>query len=82
MNLHVGGPNMSFTLDALRVESLISFVDRHVRGNGCDHTHRATKEWALRECGVISAQDFARKVAESGDEELAAFTFREAGFVH
>jgi hypothetical protein len=191
---------MSLTLDASRVENLISFVDRHVRSDGCDRTHRFTAEWArqesvdwndlldileenggycdcevvlnlpdgtdlqsppmpkpagrsnawllppafacepsavftkvivcqaglggntyatdgellvpapkgakprrrvrksvnffigcqsglptevgvVRECGEISAQDFALKVSESGFEELAAFTSREAGFV-
>ena len=191
---------MSLTLDASRVESLIAFVDRHVRSDGCDHTHRFTEEWGrlesvdwhdlldileandgycdcevvlnlpgktdlqsppmsklagrtnawllppafecepsdvftkvivcqaglgrntyttdgellvpapkgtkprrrvrksvnffigcesglptevgvVRESGEISAQDFARKVSESGFEELAAFTFREAAFV-
>jgi hypothetical protein len=40
---------MSLKLDASRVESLISFVDRHVRNDGCDHTHRFTEEWARRE---------------------------------
>jgi hypothetical protein len=40
---------MPFTLDASRVESLISFVDRRLRGDGCDHTHRFTEEWARRE---------------------------------
>jgi hypothetical protein len=35
----------------------------------------------IQECGAISALDFARKVASAGFEELAAFTFREAGFV-
>jgi hypothetical protein len=191
---------MSFKLDASRIESLISFVDRCVRRDGCDHTHRFTEEWARRasvdwhdlldileangcycdcevvlnlpedtdlqcppmpesaergnlwllppafeceqsavftkvivcqaglgrntyaaegellvpapkgakprrrvrksvnffigcqsglpsevgviqECGEISALDFARKVANSGFEELVAFSFREAGFV-
>ena len=191
---------MSLALDASRVESLIAFVDRHVRRDGCDHTHRFTEEWArqesvdwhdlldileanggycdcevvlnlpsgtdiqspsasepaertnawllppafecepsaiftkmivcqvglgrntyaadgellvpapkgaktrrrvrksvnffigcqsglptevgvVHECAEISAADFARKVAKSGFEELAAFTFREAGFV-
>jgi hypothetical protein len=190
---------MSLTLDASRVESLIAFVDRHVRKDGCDDTHRFTEEWARQEsvnwddlldileanggycdcevvlnlpdgdlesppapkpagrtnpwllppvfecdpsavftrmivcqeglgrdthatdgellvpapkgararrrvrksvnffigcqsglptevgviceCPAISARDFARKVAQSGFEELAAFTFREAGFV-
>jgi len=37
---------MSLTLDASRVDSLISFVDRRVRKNGCDHTHRFSEEWA------------------------------------
>lgn len=191
---------MSLTLDASRIESLISFVDRHVRSEGCDHTHRFTEEWArhesvsrhdlldileangsfcdcevvlnlpkgidlqsppaempadrknpwllppafecdgssvftrvivcqeglgrnayatdgellvpapkaakarrrvrksvnffigcqtglpaeigvVRQCPEVSAADFARKVVQSGFEELAAFTFREAGFV-
>jgi Protein of unknown function (DUF2695) len=40
---------MSFTLDASRVEHLISFVDRHVRSEGCNHTHRFTEEWARQE---------------------------------
>jgi hypothetical protein len=191
---------MAFTLDASRVESLISFVDGRVCVDGCDHTYRFTEEWArresvdwhdlldileanggycdcevvlnlpdgvdlqtpdvaesrqranpwllppafecdqsavfkkviicqadlgrnthatngellvpapkgakprrrvrksvnlfigcqsglpaevgvVRECGDISALEFARKVADSGFEELAQFTFREAGFV-
>src|SRR5262245_19272905 len=191
---------MSFKLDASRIDSLILFVDRGVRRDGCDHTHRFTEEWArrasidwhdlldileangcycdcevvlnlpydtdlqcppvpesaergnpwllppafeceqsavftkvivcqatlgrntyakdgellvpapkgakprrrvrksvnffigcqsglpteigvVRECDEISALDFARKVGESGFEELAALTFREAGFV-
>jgi hypothetical protein len=37
---------MSFILDAVHVESLIAFVDRHVRRDGCDHTHRFSVEWA------------------------------------
>ncbi len=40
---------MSLTLDASRIESLISFVDRHVRSDGCDHTYRFTEEWARQE---------------------------------
>src|SRR5215831_6090830 len=40
---------MSLTLDASRVESLISFVNRRVRSDGCDHSHRFTEEWARRE---------------------------------
>jgi hypothetical protein len=191
---------MSLTLDASRLESLISFVDYHVRSKGCDHTHRFTEQWArqqsvdwhdlldileanggycdcevvlnlpsgkalqspamakpadrgnpwllplafecepaavftklivcqaglgrntsatdgellvpapkgakprrrirksgnffigcqsglptevgdVRQCGEISAQEFARKVAGSGFEELAPFSYREAGFV-
>jgi hypothetical protein len=40
---------MSLTLDASRVIQLIAFVDRSVRGAGCDHTHRFTEEWARRE---------------------------------
>jgi hypothetical protein len=40
---------MALTLDASRVASLISFVDRHVRSDGCDHTHRFTEEWARQE---------------------------------
>jgi Protein of unknown function (DUF2695) len=35
----------------------------------------------IRECDPITAEDFACKVAQSGFEEFAAFTFREAGFV-
>lgn len=35
----------------------------------------------VRECPEISAAEFARKIAESGFEELAGFTFREASFV-
>lgn len=35
----------------------------------------------VRECNEITAVDFACKVVQSGFEELAAFTFREAGFV-
>jgi hypothetical protein len=37
------------TLDASRVRRLISFVDRRVRRDGCDHTHRFTEEWARAE---------------------------------
>ena len=40
---------MSLTLDASRVESLISFVDRGVRQDGCDHSHRFAEEWAGQE---------------------------------
>jgi hypothetical protein len=40
---------MALTLDAARVENLISFVDRHVRSDGCDHTLRFTKVWARQE---------------------------------
>src|SRR5262245_4120523 len=40
---------MSLTLDAARVEHLISFVDRQVRTGGCDHTLRFTEEWARQE---------------------------------
>lgn len=40
---------MSLTLDASRVESLISFVDRHVRSDGCDHSLRFTEAWANQE---------------------------------
>jgi hypothetical protein len=40
---------MPLTLDASRVDNLISFVDRHVRKNGCDHTHRFSEEWAHEE---------------------------------
>ena len=35
----------------------------------------------VAECREISAMEFAKKVAQSGFEELANFTFREAGFV-
>src|SRR5262249_37760241 len=45
----VGRTKMSLTLDASRVESLISFVERHVGSEGCDHTHRFTEEWARQE---------------------------------
>jgi hypothetical protein len=41
---------MSLKLDASRVEGLTSFVDRHVRSAGCDHTLRFTQEWARQEC--------------------------------
>ncbi len=40
-----------------------------------------TEVGVVRECAPVSAMDFARQVAQSGFEELAAFTFREAGFV-
>lgn len=40
---------MPLTLDASRVESLIAFVDRHVRRGGCDHTHRFTEEGARQQ---------------------------------
>lgn len=40
---------MSLKLDASRVESLASFVDRHVRAHGCDHTLRFTEQWAGQE---------------------------------
>jgi hypothetical protein len=40
---------MPLTLDAARVEHLISFVDRHVRRDGCDHTLRFAEEWAREE---------------------------------
>src|SRR5262245_5243816 len=45
----IGRAKMPRTLDASSVESLISFVDRHVRSDGCDHTHRFTQEWARQE---------------------------------
>lgn len=35
----------------------------------------------IREYPAISAADFAREVAQSGFDELTAFTFREASFV-
>jgi hypothetical protein len=31
------------------VESLCSFVDERVRQQGCDHTHRFSREWAAIE---------------------------------
>ena len=40
---------MSLALNSSRVKSLISFVDRRLRVDGCDHTHRFTKEWARQE---------------------------------
>jgi hypothetical protein len=49
LSLVVGRTKMSLTLDAARVENLIAFVDRHVRTDGCDHTHRFTEEWARQE---------------------------------
>jgi hypothetical protein len=40
-----------------------------------------TEIGVVRECAEISAAEFARQVVESGFEELAAFTCREAAFV-
>src|SRR5262245_42544943 len=40
---------MSLEMDASRAGNLISFVDQHVRSDGCDHTHRFAKAWANRE---------------------------------
>jgi hypothetical protein len=42
---------MTFALDETTVAEMIGFVDRHVRHNGCDHTHRFTSQWS-REKGV------------------------------
>jgi hypothetical protein len=40
---------MSLKLHASHIDSLISFVDRNVRSDGCDHTHRFTEEWARQQ---------------------------------
>jgi hypothetical protein len=40
---------MSLSMDSSRIESLLSFVDRHVRHHGCDHSHRFAQQWARRE---------------------------------
>jgi hypothetical protein len=40
---------MSLSLDAAHVEMLVTYVDRRVSSNGCDHTHRFTQEWASLE---------------------------------
>ena len=47
---------------------------------GCQ-TGLPSEVGVVRACGETSAADFARKVAGCGFEELARFTFREAGFV-
>ena len=40
---------MPFVLDRLRTASLCAFVDQRVQRQGCDHSHRFSREWAAAE---------------------------------
>jgi uncharacterized protein DUF2695 len=40
---------MAFVLHRERVAALCSFVDQRVRQDGCDHSHRFAREWAMGE---------------------------------
>jgi hypothetical protein len=40
---------MSLTLDSSQVANLITYVDRQVRRDGCDHTLRFAEAWARQE---------------------------------
>jgi Protein of unknown function (DUF2695) len=44
-----GTTAMSFVLDAAHVAQLCEFVDQRVRKEGCDHSHRFTRQWAMAE---------------------------------
>lgn len=37
---------MTLALDEIIVGQMIDFVDRHVRRDGCDHTHRFASQWS------------------------------------
>ena len=37
---------MTLALDEKAVGQMIDFVDRHVRRDGCDHTHRFASQWS------------------------------------
>jgi len=57
-----------------RVRSSVNFFI------GCE-SGLPTEVGVVRECPPISAAEFARKIADSGFEELAPFTSREAAFI-
>ena len=37
---------MKLDLDEMTVGRMIDYVDRHVRRDGCDHTHRFASQWS------------------------------------
>ncbi len=76
---------MPLRMGADRVKSLVTFVDRRVRSEGCYHTHRATEDWARRNAidwadllDLLEAHDafcdceVALNLPAGGDLELAS----------
>lgn len=74
------------------VESLCSFVDELVRSQGCDHTHRFSREWAataaigwddlldlLEQNGGYCDCEVVLNLPEEVDLELEAIEMEPAG---